>query len=177
MSVLDRVKLFLPVIEKANQELEQKIRIEGIESVRIDNHLVSGAADGEGGDKQMDQDEGVDVEDDDEDDEDDDEEEEDDDEEEEEEEDEVSGMKGAHSSTKKFLGGGGGGGGGNSKKIIQLEFALGDFDDTPIAQAAAHLAQLQEQRGEEGGGGEEEEEEEEDRQASIFGLKIVKSSS
>jgi hypothetical protein len=38
-SVLDRVKMFLPVIAAANDELQQKILNEGPQSVQIDSHL------------------------------------------------------------------------------------------------------------------------------------------
>ena len=40
-SVLDRVKLFLPVIKKANEDLDELIKKEGIDKVRIDNDLLS----------------------------------------------------------------------------------------------------------------------------------------
>jgi len=41
MSILDRVKSFLPEIKKANEELNNKIEKEGKESVIIDNNLSS----------------------------------------------------------------------------------------------------------------------------------------
>lgn len=37
--VLDRVKNFLPIIEKANQELEEKIKLQGASSIIIDSNL------------------------------------------------------------------------------------------------------------------------------------------
>lgn len=39
-SVLDRVKMFLPEIRKANEELTEKIQKEGAESVMIDSKLA-----------------------------------------------------------------------------------------------------------------------------------------
>ena len=54
MSVLDRVKAFLPELQKANVELEAKIKLEGTQSVRIDGDLGKGAvgdADAEAGDE------------------------------------------------------------------------------------------------------------------------------
>jgi hypothetical protein len=40
LTVLDRVKNFLPVIAKANEELKEQIIKEGQEAVRIDQSLV-----------------------------------------------------------------------------------------------------------------------------------------
>ena len=40
-SVLDRVKLFLPVIKKANEDLEELIKKEGNDNVRIDRDLLN----------------------------------------------------------------------------------------------------------------------------------------
>jgi len=40
-SILDRVKLFLPVIKKANEDLDELIKKEGVDKVRIDNDLLS----------------------------------------------------------------------------------------------------------------------------------------
>jgi hypothetical protein len=40
LSVLDRVKNFLPLIEKANKELEETIRHQGASAVQIDADLL-----------------------------------------------------------------------------------------------------------------------------------------
>ena len=38
-ALLDRVKMFLPQMQKANEELEARIAREGVDSVRIDGNL------------------------------------------------------------------------------------------------------------------------------------------
>lgn len=43
-TVLDRVKLFLPQIQKANLELEEKIKVEGAKSVQIDAGMMENEA-------------------------------------------------------------------------------------------------------------------------------------
>jgi len=99
-SVLDRVKLFLPVIAKANEELAEVISAQGADAVRIDGHLAPSAAAGiasaKGDESDAEQDEEEDG--------------------------------------NNVVGGAGQGG---DPRVVQLEFALGDFDDTPIAQAEA----------------------------------------
>ena len=112
-SVLERVKLFLPTICKANQELEQAIRSQGAGSVQIDRHLcVPGISSGQG----LETTRGYDDSDGDGD---------GDDESDEDSDSEQNPTLGdsSPSSTKQ--------------RVIQLEFALGDFDDTPIALAEA----------------------------------------
>jgi len=117
-SVLERVKLFLPTICKANQELEQAIRSQGAGSVQIDRHLcVPGISGGQG----LETTRGYDDSDGDGDDESDDDSDS--------EQNPTLGDS-SPSSTKQ--------------RVIQLEFALGDFDDTPIALAeAAEAAAVQ----------------------------------
>jgi len=133
-SVLDRVRKFLPLIEQANIDLEAKIRAEGVAGVQIDASIgesvaaaATEAGGGGGGVKQM-----VVV-----DDEEEDEEEEDNDDEDDEDEDEAN--EKAHSSSSSGGGGGGSAGGGilgaNEQRLVQLEFALGDFEGTALALA------------------------------------------
>lgn len=56
MSVLDRVKLFLPELKLANEELADRIKSEGVDSVQIDAALSEG-----GGDEDEDEEGGGDV--------------------------------------------------------------------------------------------------------------------
>lgn len=96
-SVLDRVKLFLPVIAKANEELAEVISAQGADAVRIDGHLAPSAAAGTASAKSDESDA------------------------EQDEEEDGNNVEG----------------GAGDPRVVQLEFALGDFDDTPIAQAEA----------------------------------------
>ena len=136
-SIASRVAAFLPVMEKANKDLEEKIARDGAESVRIDTNLAPGAA--EGGEcepqeaastEQSSKAKGIKptkiaplivevgtVED----------RKHDDEEEEIEEEGED-------------VEDDGGEGDGAQERLVQLEFALGDFDETPIAQAEDAVA-------------------------------------
>ena len=121
------MKLFLPVIEKANKELEETIRLHGAEAVRIDTTMVDTAAIPPAGIEEIDEStaskcvvDGVEermVE-----------------EDEssasgESEDEEDAGAPAAASATEK-----------KKRKVktlppreIQLEFAIGDFDGTPLA--------------------------------------------
>ena len=116
-SVLDRVKMFLPQIEKANKELEEQVKSEGANSVQIDAHLgqtESGAQEGGAGAA------GV----------------------EEIGEDTVfKGLSAAVAEAETTAEG--------TEREVQLEFALGDFDETPIAKMEAAKEQQQEDEDEE----------------------------
>ena len=126
--ILSKVQAFLPIIEKANKELEEKIARDGQDSVRIDKTLDTDSSGGTGGGGLSNSSsvegsktkgkkplivevgaatgdaKGT---------------------EQEEEEQEEEEEQGEHIDA----------GGGGKERQIQLEFALGDFDDTPIAQA------------------------------------------
>jgi hypothetical protein len=160
-SIAARVQAFLPVIEKANKDLEEKIAQDGAESVQIDSRLVPGAPEGDLGDAKdtsitgqaskakgdrpkkkfpliaevgseenlMKKHGGKKEENDGE------------DKEDEEEEQEDGGVEGD-----------------GQERQVQLEFALGDFDDTPLAKAEDEATLAVDDEGEEeeeGGGGRE----------------------
>ncbi len=135
-SIASRVAAFLPVIEKANKDLEEKIARDGAESVRIDTNLASGAAEGGEGEAE--------------------------DAASKEQTSKAKGMKPKKNAplivevgTEKDRKHGeeeeekgeeedveedGGEGDGAQERQVQLEFALGDFDETPIAQAEDAVA-------------------------------------
>jgi hypothetical protein len=94
--VLDRVKAFLPLMEQANKELEQTIRVEGAETVQIDAQLHEDKAEAETEAEAEAEDEEGEGEDD-------------------------NDEKGEKQ--------------GEEKRTVQLQFALGDFDGTALAQA------------------------------------------
>lgn len=111
-SVLDRVKMFLPLIEKANNDLADTVSKQGQQSVAIDNDMLASSSDEDAdAGEDSDDDESIDDQDNDKD---------------------VGAAKGltlgsetsmgAKTSTKKKKNG-----------MIQIDFALGDFTDTPLA--------------------------------------------
>ncbi len=106
-SLLDRVKMFLPQIERANKDLEAKIREEGESSVQIDANM------GESAKKTSD--EGN--------------------EEVEKEEEHTNSVFLAPSS--QTVESAADSGSTAQNREVQLEFALGDFDETPIAKMEA----------------------------------------
>lgn len=118
-SVLDRVKMFLPVIAKANEELQATIQAQGLESVRIDSQIVASEDQDEDDDEKEDQlaanKEGTN-------------------------DSSLLGIE-SKSSSKKSLEEEN-----EEPRVVQLEFALGDFDGTPIAiaEAAAAAAEKEE---------------------------------
>lgn len=114
--LLSRVQAFLPQMEKANKELEEKIEKEGADSVRIDKTLDPSdpAVPQKKSKKSLIREVGAT-----------DEVSEDD---EEGDEEEVGTREGG------------------ADRHVQLEFALGDFDDTPIAQAERAAAELKEKQ-------------------------------
>ena len=125
-SVLDRVKLFLPQIQKANAELELKIAREGTSSVQIDSGLGvdvgANAEDIEHSDE-IDQ--------------------ENDESDGEPEELSANGHTQSSQNSQALLGGdfsGRAAGRSGAPAGVVLEFALGDFDGTPIALAEAAAA-------------------------------------
>jgi len=152
MSVLDRVKLFLPAIKQANLELAEKIKAEGVHSVQIDSSLqqssqqqVQREGGGGGGGQEQQKSSSMTNGD-------------DNDEEEEEEEEDDEGESGA-----------------NDQRKVQLEFALGDFDESTIAKTEELLEAENETEDDvalkANDGDEEEDEEEEEaerRKKSIF---------
>lgn len=106
-SVLDRVKRFLPLIEKSNRELAAKIISDGQDSIQIDKGIAeapTGLRDG--GDEAGEDDEtcahDVVVK----------------------ESEEVEEVSRGDARNASIL---------QSQPLIQLEFALGDFDETPLA--------------------------------------------
>ena len=144
--ILEKVQAFLPMIEKANLELADKIAKEGSDSVRIDKSLDSGAESttsnnggtncgGNGksihsnksGNSQSKKPMIVEI---------------NSKEEKEQEQFEQDGLEDSQTGSREEIDPevsdedcGGLHGDKDTKRMIQMEFALGDFDNTPIAQA------------------------------------------
>lgn len=94
--------MFLPVIHKANLELEEEIKKQGAASVQIDRKMISGTESGDNNEGQASMEDEGDEED--------------------------------SSGTVKD----------SQQRTIQLEFALGDFDETPLAKAEDQMAKMTE---------------------------------